>query len=92
MQVAQHFDKYNELSHDGSKPGGELICIVSYDAPQKMAQDAFRKFVYEDAKAGNAHRDHLKKPNLGNFGIGLGVSHYNEYNSNAICFVVSTSN
>ncbi|MCT6890957.1 MAG: hypothetical protein M3Z87_15100, partial [Lactobacillus sp.] len=63
-----------------------------YGTPQKMAQDAFRKFVYEDAKAGNAHRDHLKKPNLGNFGIGLGVSHYNGYNSNAICFVVSTSN
>ena len=92
IQVAQHFDKYNELSHDGSKPGGELICIVSYGTPQKMAQDAFRKFVYEDAKAGNAHRDHLKKPNLENFGIGLGVSHYNGYNSNAICFVVSTSN
>ena len=92
IELAQHFDKYQQSDHHaGSKTGGEMICLVTYGSPQKMAESAFNKFVYRDANAGYAHRDHLKMPSLRTFGIGLGVTHFNGDYTNGVCFVVASN-
>ena len=89
-EVAQYYDKYHQSDkHAGSKTPGELLCLVSYGSPQKMAQQAFDQFINNDASANYAHRNHLKDPMLKYFGIGLAMTHSNGYYVNGVTFVVS---
>lgn len=88
--VAQYYDKYHQSDkHAGSKTPGELLCLVSYGSPEKMAQQAFDLFINKDASANFAHRNHLKDPMLKYFGIGLAMTHSNGYYVNGVAFVVS---
>ena len=52
-----------------------------------MDQEAFNAFVYNDASANYAHREHLKKPKLSFIGIGLATSYY----KNCVSFIVSAN-
>lgn len=89
-EVAQYYDKYHQSDkHAGSKTPGELLCLVSYGSPQKMAQQAFDQFINDDASANYAHRNHLKRTMLKHFGIGLAMTHSNGYYVNGVTFVVS---
>lgn len=89
-EVAQYYDKYHQSDkHAGSKTPGELLCLVSYGSPEKMAQQAFDQFINNDASANYAHRNHLKDPMLKYFGIGLAMTHSNGYYVNGVTFVVS---
>ncbi|WP_143451892.1 hypothetical protein [Lactobacillus apis] len=67
--------------HAGAKYG-ELETLVTYNTPQKMAQEAFQQFVYKDAQANFAHRDDLKSKTIKTIGIGLAVTYYDGYDSN----------
>lgn len=92
VQDAQHYDKYKESDmHAGAEYGGELETLVFYNTPQKMAQEAFQQFVYEDAQENFAHRDHLKQASLKTFSIGLATTYYNGYTSNGVTFIVTTN-
>ena len=92
VQDAQHYDKYKESDmHAGAEYGGELETLVFYNTPQKMAQEAFQQFVYEDAQENFAHRDHLKQASLKTFSIGLATTNYNGYTSNGVTFIVTTN-
>ena len=91
IEVAQYYDKYHQSDkHAGSKTPGELLCLVSYGSPEKMAQQAFDQFINDDASANYAHRNHLKRTMLKHFGIGLAMTHSNGYYVNGVAFVVST--
>ncbi len=88
---AQHYDQYKKSDqHDGAYYS-ELEVIVHQATPQQMAQEAFNAFVYNDASANYAHREHLKKPKLRAIGIGLATSYYNDYYKNGVSFIVSAN-
>ena len=88
VQDAQHYDKYKVSDkHAGAKNYGELETMVTYNTPQKMAQEAFKQFVYEDASANFAHRNHLKQASLNTFSIGLATTKYNGYTTNGVTFI-----
>lgn len=91
VQDAQHYDKYKESDMHAGAIYGELETLVIYNTPQKMAQEAFKKFVYEDAQANFAHRDDLKSASLKTIGIGLATTYYNSYYPNGVTFIVSTN-
>ena len=89
-EVAQHYDKYHQSDkHAGSMSPGELLCLISYGSPQKMAQQAFDQFIYNDESANYGHLNHLKG-HMKYFGIGLAMTHNNGYYVNGVTFVVST--
>ena len=89
-EVAQHYDKYHQSDkHAGSMSPGELLCLISYGSPQKMAQQAFNQFIYNDESANYGHLKHLKG-HMKYFGIGLAMTHNNGYYVNGVTFVVST--
>ena len=89
-EVAQHYDKYHRSDkHAGSMSPGELLCLISYGSPQKMAQQAFNQFIYNDESANYGHLNHLKG-HMKYFGIGLAMTHNNGYYVNGVTFVVST--
>ena len=89
-EVAQHYDKYHKSDkHAGSMSPGELLCLISYGSPQKMAQQAFNQFIYNDESANYGHLKHLKG-HMKYFGIGLAMTHNNGYYVNGVTFVVST--
>ncbi|QYN55933.1 hypothetical protein GYM69_01635 [Lactobacillus panisapium] len=91
VQDAQHYDKYKKSDMHAGAKYGELETLVTYNTPQKMAQEAFKQFVYEDAQANFAHRDDLKSASLKTIGIGLATTYYNSYDSNGVTFIVSTN-
>ena len=91
VQDAQHYDKYKESDMHAGAKYGELETLVTYNTPQKMAQEAFKQFVYEDAQANFAHRDDLKSTSLKTIGIGLATTYYNSYDPNGVTFIVSTN-
>lgn len=89
-EVAQHYDKYHRSDkHAGSMSPGELLCLISYGSPQKMAEQAFNQFIYNDESANYGHLKHLKG-HMKYFGIGLAMTHNNGYYVNGVTFVVST--
>ena len=91
VQDAQHYDKYKKSDMHAGAKYGELETLVTYNTPQKMAQEAFKQFVYEDAQANYAHRDDLMNTSLKTIGIGLATTYYNGYTSNGVSFIVSTN-
>ena len=82
VQDAQHYDKYKVSDMHAGAKYGELETLVTYNTPQKMAQEAFQQFVYKDAQANFAHRDDLKSKTIKTIGIGLAVTYYDGYDSN----------
>lgn len=91
VQNAQHYDKYKVSDKHAGAKYGELETLVTYNAPQKMAQEAFKQFVYEDAPSNFAHRDILKYTSLKTIGIGLATTYYNSHDPNGVIFMVSTT-
>lgn len=91
VQNAQHYDKYKVSDKHAGTKYGELETLVTYNAPQKMAQEAFKQFVYEDAPSNFAHRDILKYTSLKTIGIGLATTYYNSHDPNGVIFMVSTT-
>lgn len=91
VQDAQHYDKYKVSDMHAGAKYGELETLVTYNTPQKMAQEAFQQFVYKDAQANFAHRDDLKSRSLKTIGIGLATTYYNGYDPNGVTFIVSTN-
>lgn len=91
VQNAQHYDKYKESDNHAGAKYGELETLVTYNTPQKMAQEAFKQFVYEDAPSNFAHRDILKYTSLKTIGIGLATTYYNSHDPNGVIFMVSTT-
>ena len=91
VQNAQHYDKYKVSDKHAGAKYGELETLVTYNAPQKMAQEAFKQLVYEDAPSNFAHRDILKYTSLKTIGIGLATTYYNSHDPNGVIFMVSTT-
>lgn len=91
VQNAQHYDKYKVSDNHAGAKYGELETLVTYNTPQKMAQEAFKQFVYEDAPSNFAHRDILKYTSLKTIGIGLATTYYNSHDPNGVIFMVSTT-
>ena len=91
IQNAQHYDKYKVSDKHAGAKYGELETLVTYNTPQKMAQEAFNQFVYKDAQANYAHRDILKYTSLKTIGIGLATTYYNSHDPNGVIFMVSTT-
>ena len=91
VQNAQHYDKYKVSDKHAGAKYGELETLVTCNAPQKMAQEAFKQFVYEDAPSNFAHRDILKYTSLKTIGIGLATTYYNSHDPNGVIFMVSTT-
>lgn len=88
---AQHFDQYKETDHHAGAYYPELAVLVHQGTPQQMAQEAFNAFVYNDASANYAHREHLKKIKLRTIGIGLATTNFNGYYKNGVSFIVSAN-
>lgn len=91
VQNAQHYDKYKVSDKHAGAKYGELETLVTYNTPKKMAQEAFKQFVYEDAPSNFAHRDILKYTSLKTIGIGLATTYYNSHDPNGVIFMVSTT-